>query len=226
MDKRAEQIGTVHRASMPVTLAAKADQAGAVEAIVSAFDVDYRIGYFGKHRIEAGAFADTLAEQEAIPLFWEHDWTAGGLPIGHATGSEEERGLKIAGQLYLDDPAVARVHKAMQAGAVREWSIGYRVLEARYPEDQPELTIVTKAELLEASSVVRGANPQTETIKVASAPSDLESLVDRLVAERVAEALAAAAPNVEEKTGPEILDDASRLLANAAFRAQVAASLK
>lgn len=217
MDKREQQIGQIARATMPVTLAASSDGKGTVEAIVSAYGVEYRIGYFGRHQIEPGAFADSLASQ--VPLFWEHDWQYGGYPIGDGAGSEIDEGLKIAGGLYIDDSAVQRIHKAMLAGAIREWSIGYRVLEARYPKDKPELTIVTKAELLEASVVVRGANPETETLKVASrSDSALDAAAVEEIVERV---LATRQLNVEAPPAPEpvaLAADVDVLLERAEYR--------
>lgn len=150
--------------------AAKDDDApGAVEALVSAYGVKYRIGYATWHTIEAGAFAASIAEQASIPLFWQHSWQyTEQAPIGHGTASEDDDGLKIKGRLYVDlDPQVARVHEAMRAGAIREWSIGYQVLELRRDDQDDMHEFVTKGALLEASSVLRGANPATETLKVA-----------------------------------------------------------
>lgn len=169
--------------ALPVHVAALPDVGdGAVTALVSAYDVEYRIGYFARHIIRAGAFADSIAAQESIPLFWEHDWAglAPGVPIGHAAAEETDEGLRITGQLYVDDATVARIWRSMQAGSVREWSIGYRVLTARYSEDDEDLAEVIEAELLEASSVLRGANPQTRTESVAS---------DQLLRGQVADAL-------------------------------------
>ena len=152
------------------TLAADDDkgQKGHVRALVSAYGVRYRIGWATYHTIEAGAFADSIAAQDAIPLFWQHAWDAGDPPIGHA-GAEEDDNLVIDGGLYVDtDPTIARLHQAMKAGAIREWSIGYRVQEVRKDDDDEQHFFVTKAELMEASAVLRGANPNTETLLVAS----------------------------------------------------------
>lgn len=144
---------------------------GAIAALVSAYDLKYRIGYWDHHTIEAGTFDDSLAEQEAIPLYKQHDWQAGGAPIGHATAGDVTKpkpGLRIDGELYTDDADVARLHRALKAGALREWSIGYQVLEFRVDADDEDHMFVTKAQLLEVSLVLRGANPQTETLEVAS----------------------------------------------------------
>lgn len=169
-------------ASMPVSLAADSDSAGgAVKALVSAFGVKYRIGWGTWHTIEASAFDASIAAQESLPLFWQHSWDyTEQPPIGHAAMSTSDDGLEIDGELYVDlDPSIARVHASMKAGAIREWSIGYRVLAARQDPDDERHLFVTEAEVLEASAVLRGANPETKTLEMASAllgrpPTDAE----------------------------------------------------
>lgn len=165
------------RVPMKATWLAAADdttkKAGAVRALVSAYGTKYRIGYATFHTIEMGAFAASLEAQDAIPLFWMHgwDWTDQA-PVGDATGEESaaEGGLVLDGSLYADlDPEVARLHRATVNGAIREWSIGYRVLASRRDPADDMHEFVTEAELLEASLVLRGANPDTKTLQVASA---------------------------------------------------------
>lgn len=144
---------------------------GAFSALVSAYGVKYRIGYRLWHTIEAGAFAASIADQPAVPIYQMHSWAWSELPpIGHATARETEQGLVVDGQLYVDDSEAARVvARAMKAGAMREWSIGYAVLVARVDPDDDLHEIVVEGELLEASSVLRGANPATQTLQVAGA---------------------------------------------------------
>ncbi len=164
---------TLERASalMPIHTAADDDVApGHVRALVSAYGVKYRIGWAEYHTIEATAFDDAIAEQATLPFFWEHSWQGTQqAPIGHGDISGADDGLLVDGPFYVDlDPQVARIHAAMQAGALREWSIGYRVIEYRVDADDPQHFYVTKAALLEASVVLRGANPETQTLQVAS----------------------------------------------------------
>lgn len=186
------------RASMAVEiLTAEADgDKGMVEALVSAYDVRYRMGFATYHTIKPGAFADSIAAQDAIPMFWMHnwDWTEQP-PIGHGVASEvttPKPGLKIAGELYLDQPGVTPIFRALKAKALREWSIGYQILEYTEDPDDDLSQIITRAQLLEASSVLKGANPDTETLKVASlSPVRLQ---------KAAAAFAAAARALDELT--------------------------
>lgn len=150
------------------------DGVGKVKALVSAYNVDYRMGWRTNHRMQAGAFAESLASNANVPLFWQHNWNyTEQPPIGVATGEETARGLVITGAFFLDTEAGRAVFNANKAGALREWSIGYRIEEynsdaGSKSDDDIETWTITKAELMEASSVLRGANPKTKTLTVAS----------------------------------------------------------
>lgn len=154
---------------------------GAVEAIVSVYDLVYDVGgWWGptKERIEPGAFTDSIADKPVIPLFWQHDWEAG--PIGDATASETDKDLRINGQLYVDDPMVTRIWRSLKADSVSEWSIGYIALATQIvkEDDNPkgdDIEVVMKGQLCETSSCVMGANPGTETISVRRAGTLLAS---------------------------------------------------
>lgn len=134
---------------------------GAFEALVSAYGTTYDIGWGWQERIERGAFAS--AEGESVPIMYQHQW--GMAPIGDGIASETDLGLIIRGQLYLDeDPFVARIYRAMKAKALREWSVGFCPEAMEWTDDEPEVDIITLATLLEASVVLRGANPDTATL--------------------------------------------------------------
>jgi HK97 family phage prohead protease len=159
-----------------ITKAEESDdgKVGKVEAIVSAFDVDYRMGFFTWHRITAGAFTESIAKQASIPLFFQHNWDwSEQPPVGTGIASvttEPKPGLKVAGEFFLDTPNGLATFRAIKAGALREWSIGYRIQDFMIQEDSDndrKVVVVNRAELWEASSVLRGANPATETLKVA-----------------------------------------------------------
>lgn len=168
-------VGQVVRTTVAAEMITAADgkDDGYVRALVSAFEKKYRIGFFTHHTIEYGAFEASIAEQARIPLFWMHDWNAmsPGLPIGdgEAFESKKDGGLVVEGGLFLEqDPTLRRLHASMESGSIREWSIGYRILAIRRDADDEDHYFVTEAELLEASSVLRGANPHTKTLNVAS----------------------------------------------------------
>lgn len=156
----------------------KDGKTGKVKALVSAYNVDYRMGWRAMHRILPGAFAKSLASSASIPMFWQHNWSwSEQPPIGVATATEETLGLVIEGEFFLDTEAGRSVFNAIKAKALREWSIGYRITEyviEGNDDDEDEMVViqVKEAELLEASSVLRGANPQTDTLEAASKMPD------------------------------------------------------
>jgi HK97 family phage prohead protease len=160
---------------------------GKVSAIVSAFDVDYVMGWRTKHRMTAETFVDSLADNNVVPLFFQHNWAwSEQPPIGTADGSiatEPKPGLKIDGGFFLDTEGGRSTFRAIKAGALREWSIGYRITkyEVEEADDGFRIVIVKAADFMEASSVLRGANPDTETLKVAGAPAVMNAKLDELI---------------------------------------------
>src|SRR5690606_5985134 len=94
---------------------------------------------------------------------------------------EEPRGLVIEGEFFLDTEDGRSVYHGIKAKALREWSIGYRILQAEVDDsdDSKRVVRVSDAELLEASSVLRGANPETDTLKVAQQiPQEIQEALD------------------------------------------------
>lgn len=140
---------------------------GVVVAYASVFGTEYRVGYDTSERIAPGAFADSLKERKAFAIYHEHGWRRGDAPIGVTRKAEEDdKGLRIEAQLWVDDDPKARaVYRSLEAEALREWSIGFLPTE-EVKIDGGEVVEVRKADLLEASTVLMGANPDTETVGV------------------------------------------------------------
>jgi HK97 family phage prohead protease len=221
------ETATTLRIPMKATFTAADDPAkpGAFRALVSAYDVKYRIGYALWHTIEMGAFKTSIAEQTSIPIFWMHSWDwSEQMPIGAASAEEStgDGGLVLDGRLYVDiDPSIARLYQAMREDAIREWSIGYSVLALRTDPDDQLHEFVTEAELLEGSSVLRGANPDTRTLEVASAPGDRSRITtssgvvvetaDRDLIAQLTATPAAAPPEKQATTDPDAFDTSSLL---------------
>src|SRR5690606_9972196 len=137
------------------------------------------------------------------------------------------------GRMYVDiDPSIARLYESMREGAIREWSIGYSVLATRADREDDMHQFVTEAELLEGSSVLRGANPATRTLEVASAPgartrittasgvvietADRDLIAQLATAEQDPPVPPATAPVVTDDTDPSF--DTSSLLSRSKVR--------
>lgn len=157
---------------------------GHVEAIVSAYGVPYRMGFMTLHNMQDGAFSASIDADPVVPVFWQHNWDwSEQPPIGTGDASEvtaPKAGLKIAADFFLDSESGRSVFNSIKAKALKQWSIGYRITKFNVEEDEKGFRVINieAADLLEASSVLRGANPDTETLKVASVMP--ESILDVL----------------------------------------------
>lgn len=157
---------------------------GVFEAYVTKYNVPYKIDYWGKEQIEPGCFDESIAANPKIPVFWMHAWRDG-LLIGDADASSDDVGVIAKGQLWMDiDVLAQKVWRGMMSGAIREWSIGYYVQIVEFDEQDDDLEHIHKGELIEASSVVRGANPETETIDVRAMLRSVLGVKDETVADR------------------------------------------
>lgn len=109
---------------LEIKLAEDGAAAGQISGYGSVFGLVDR----GGDIVEPGAFKSSLGEwrkKNALPpMLWQHDPYT---PIGVWTDlAEDEKGLKVSGQLVMDVPAAAQARALIQAGAVKGLSIGYR----------------------------------------------------------------------------------------------------
>jgi hypothetical protein len=126
--------------------------------------------------IAPGAFAEFLASEDAkrAVLCWQHDFSQ---PIGAFEDlHEDEKGLwfraKIANTQQGRDAA-----ELVEAGVLNEFSIGYGVKEAEYPQDDPDgvQRILKNLYLYEISIVTRAANPKATLTGTERKEEDVEA---------------------------------------------------
>lgn len=150
---------------------------GRFEALVSVFgNVDVQ-----GDRVMPGAFEKSIAEWRAkgkpIPVIWSHDWGNPNAHIGFANPDEVEetdQGLKVAGQIDLDNPFAAQVHRLLKEHRVSEFSFAYDIRkEKRGKDGANELHDLG---IIEAGPTLKGANPSTELLAV---KSDLEAAAEK-----------------------------------------------
>ncbi len=168
----------------------RTEREGIVEALVAAFDVEYPIGGGLREVIRPGAFSGAVGEP--IAVFYQHGHQHGHAPIGTALAREEtSEGLRIEARLFLAESEKARAtYAALEAGALREWSVGFRPIKTR-ESDRGRLIEVLEAELPEVSAVLVGANPSTQTLAVREGSLDLRRRREQEeAAQRVGEVLA------------------------------------
>jgi HK97 family phage prohead protease len=141
--------------------------AGTGQAVVSTLNLAYDIGLGFTEMVLPGAFADSIAAHPTIPIFYNHQWDSG--PIGVGKPSEQADKLLVDFELYLGQgDLVDRVYKAMQGNALEEWSIGFWADTITTDSNLPKCDQIVRGDLAEASVCVRGANPETGTLELAS----------------------------------------------------------
>ena len=146
-----------------------ADETGIVTGYGSVFGLLDR----GGDIVQPGAFKASLADwrrKKAMPpMLWQHD---PGNPVGVWTDIEEDdRGLKVTGQLVMEVPQAAVARALIKAGAVPGLSIGYQTKDYAIDRttgvrslkkvDLWEISLVTFPMLPEAQiSGVKNFNPR------------------------------------------------------------------
>jgi len=128
-----------------------------------------------------GAFADTLAawgaKDSEIPLLFGHRMDDPDFNIGHVVKAEEDEvGLKVTGQLDLENPKAAQTYRLIKGRRIDQMSFAYDVLEGSSVEkDGDSFYELRKLALYEVSVVPIGANQETEILAVKAAADALAS---------------------------------------------------
>jgi HK97 family phage prohead protease len=144
------------------------DPEGTFEAIVAVFG---NVDSYGD-RVLAGAFKESLAK--GFPaIVWSHQWRE--VPIGACLEAEEtSEGLRIKGQLFIDDNDRAReVYAAMKnvggdgRAPLREFSFSYDIIDADWTvEDEEHIFELQKLDVIEVGPCLKGVNDETRLIGV------------------------------------------------------------
>lgn len=113
--------------------------------------------------ITPGAFTKTLSERKTMPLLWHHHTHE---VIGIFSGSEDPKGLAVAGSLNLEVQRAREVHSLMKQGAVTGMSIGYTSQRKDWVGDT---RMLRELKLYEVSLLPFPMNPQAQVAAVKSA---------------------------------------------------------
>lgn len=133
--------------------------------------------------IAQGAFSTSLSEHASkgtMPkMFWQHDANE---PIGKWLEAEEDdKGLKVAGQLTMNVPQAARAYEHLKSGDIDGLSIGYRIEAYEVDDDEPGIWTLTRIDLREVSVVSIGAN-ENATVEAVKAEKVGIAKQDELIA--------------------------------------------
>lgn len=146
----------------------KADEVGGISGFFSTYDKTP--DSYGDI-IEPGAFTKTIEKRKEsghpFPLCWNHDFSA---VIGAVDNVEDtEKGPYIEAR-FLDTQLAQDVRKAVQSGAIYQFSFAYDVLGARKPTPEEEKAgvtqVLTEVEVYEVSVVTVPANQNAVVTEV------------------------------------------------------------
>jgi HK97 family phage prohead protease len=138
-----------------------------------------------------GAFANTLAEWvksgNPIPLLFGHNMSDPDYNIGHVVKAEEDNvGLKIVGQLDLDNPKAKQVYRMLKGRRINQMSFAYDEINAGpATHDGQDVWELRELKLYEVSVVAIGANQETEILAVKAIPAVAERALRDVKAGRV-----------------------------------------
>lgn len=143
--------------------ASSEDSEGVIEGYASMFGILDR----GGDIVMPGAFKATLAAwkkaKKAPPMLWQHD---GGSPIGvWSEFSEDEKGLKVSGQLIMEVGLASEARALVKAGAISGLSIGYETIDAEI-DRATGIRRIKKANLWEVSLVTFPMLPEAQISSV------------------------------------------------------------
>lgn len=158
------------RFGAPISLK-RADDAGAVEAVFSTSTVIDHAG----DRVLSSAFKDG----QQVPMCWSHDLDK---PIGRGTVRVEPTQAVLVGRFFTETSLGREAYANVKAmGELQQWSFGF-IERDSHPGREGE-RVITALDLMEVSPVVLGANNQTYTASIKSAPGgplDMTALATRL----------------------------------------------
>ena len=133
--------------------------------------------------IAKGAFIQSLKDHKAAgtmpAMLWQHDAEK---PIGVWTAMvEDEKGLRIKGQLAMETVRGKEAHALLKMGALNGLSIGFMSKEWAY-DRETEVRTLTAIDLWEVSLVTFPANEKARVTNVKSAdelqaPKDAEKVL-------------------------------------------------
>jgi len=129
--------------------------------------------------VQPGAFANSLKEWadsgNLLPVLFGHNMADPDYNIGHVVKStEDERGLRVVGQLDLESPKGAQVYRMLKGKRISQMSFAYDVIKGSWGQlDGVDVYELHEVKIYEVSLVTIGANQETEILAVKTAAESL-----------------------------------------------------
>lgn len=161
------------------------DGAGTFEALVSVFNNVDAVD----DRVLPGAFAKSLERWQSagdpIPIVYSHAHRDPNALLGGVIDAKEtDAGLWVRGQLDLEVPTAAAVHRHMKARRLRKFSFAYDVLDSRPAKDDSGVTELVELDVIEVGPTIIPANPATDLLGVKHGDDVMTQLAEALRAKQ------------------------------------------
>jgi hypothetical protein len=134
----------------------------------------------GGDLIEKGAFTKTIAENPVIPILWQHDSRE---VIGTGQLKDSPSGLKIHGELDMQDGLAVKALRKIKNGLIRGLSIGFQALKWDYQQEEDQswpTRIIKEVKLWEVSIVTFPMLPAAQIISAKDFEAEARNLVSMI----------------------------------------------
>lgn len=134
---------------------------GRARAQITTFDSPYEYAPRVREEIAPSAFDGT----DTIPVMYQHDHSAP--PIGTATLTKTGTGVEADIQFFMDTERGRAAFNSYHTGAMKEWSVGFIAKPGDITTTRADGYVterIERGDLMEVSTVLRGANKGTGTM--------------------------------------------------------------
>lgn len=132
--------------------------------------------------IMAGAYSEVLKKDQAVPVYVNHGWLDGKLPVGYWSGlNEDDRGLFGDASLVMKMPSAIDAYWGIKSGLVSGLSVAI-VPDPEYTEYRADgIRIIHKIKMLKEISIVNepaNAEARVFSVKAAEEIGRIETVRD------------------------------------------------
>lgn len=163
--------------------------------------------------VKAGAFSDDIVRWEKsgdpLPVIWSHDWANPFSHIGHVVKAEEtSAGLKVTGQLDLDNPTAMQVYRLLKGRRVTQFSFAYDVEDAGWEKvDGQEVYALKRLKVHEVGPCLVGVNQETQLLAAKAAEMARGAKAGRVLSQKNYDRLVEARDALDAVIGAAVSED-------------------
>ena len=174
--------------------------------------------------VQPGAFENTLKEWAEsgnfLPVLFGHNMADPDYNIGHVIeATEDEKGLRVLGQLDLESPKGAQVHRLLKGKRITQLSFAYDVIKGTWGQlGGQDVYELHEVKIYEVSLVTIGANQETEVLAVKTAMESMAAGVKegRVLSSKHVDSLRAARDSIDAVlAAAEVATDQEKASGNA-----------